>query len=122
MATKSTNTMDEFLQRMLGELAIAKVLPDADLQFLIGLETTILQKLREKTDAMAGQLSAGGGPGGGAGPDAGAAMPPSPMGAMGMGPAQPMPAPSMAGAGVPGVATGPNQINPDELRRMLGQG
>lgn len=122
--------MSEFLQRMLGELAIAKTLPDADLQFLIGLETMILQKLREPVDAMAGQLSGGqgggpvgpgGGPGGGAGADVGAAMPSSPMGAMGMGPAQPMPAPAAAGIGVPGVAQGPGQIPPDELRRMLGQ-
>ena len=87
-------------------------MPDADLQFLISLETTILQKIREPYDQMSGQMSA-----------------PTPGG-------QPMPQPPMPGGGGPpmpggftvgqgggarGMRTEPNAPNPDELRRMLGQ-
>lgn len=131
---RSTNTMSEFLQRMLGDLAMAKTLPDADLQFLVGIETAILQKMREPVDALAGQSAAV--------PDMGAAQAESlpsgmaggmgleTMGAGGMGagmgggPTTPLPG-SMGmsgsgGGGVPGVMSAPQTIPPDELRRMLG--
>ena len=55
MALRSQNTMAESLQKMLGDVADMKVLPDADLQFLIELETVILQKLRAPIDQIMGQ-------------------------------------------------------------------
>lgn len=55
MALRSQNTMAESLQKMLGDVADMKVLPDADLQFLIELETVILQKLRAPIDDIMGQ-------------------------------------------------------------------
>lgn len=114
---RSTNTMAEFLQRMLGELAVAKTLPDADLQFLVGLETAILQKMREPVDALEGQAAAVPGM-----EQAQAeALPTQPMGT-----ATPMGGGGTAlmggggGGGVPNVASQPAMPNPDELRRMLG--
>lgn len=56
MATRSTNTMAEGLQSIMQEITSLKATPDADVAFLIGLETTILQKLREPYDQMAGQM------------------------------------------------------------------
>lgn len=108
-SSRSTNTMAEFLQRMLGDISQAKTLPDADLEFLIGLETGILQKLRAPVDAMAGQMN-GVSP---AGPS------PDQMGPM------PGPLPMSAGGapptgGVPGIRSEPAAPNPDELRRMIG--
>jgi len=61
MALRSQNTMAESLQKMLGDVADMKVLPDADLQFLIELETVILQKLRAPIDDIMGQASGQGG-------------------------------------------------------------
>lgn len=110
--------MAEFLQRMLGELAVAKTLPDADLQFLVGIETAILQKMREPVDALEGQSAAV--PGMEA---AQAEAIPSGMGG-GMGGGAPMPGgmgmSGGGGGGVPGLMSAPQAIPPDELRRMLG--
>lgn len=119
---RSTNTMQEFLQRMLGDLANAKTLPDADLQFLVGLETAILQKLREPVDALAGQTEALGGMEQG---QAEALPPMDPAMTGGGGGGTPMPGGvGMSGAGggpgLPGVMSAPQTIPPDELRRMLG--
>lgn len=127
---RSTNTMSEFLQRILGDLAMAKTLPDADLQFLVGLETAILQKMREPVDALEGQSAAVGGMEQGQAE----ALPPVPPGSDGMGGPMagagggmgtPMPGGmGMSGAGggpgLPGVMSAPQTIPPDELRRMLG--
>jgi hypothetical protein len=55
MATRAQTTMAESLQKMLGDVADMKVLPDADLEFLIQLETVILQKLRAPIDDIMGQ-------------------------------------------------------------------
>lgn len=118
-SSRSTNTMAEFLQRMMGDISEAKTLPDADLEFLIQLETTILQKLRAPVDALMGQMQ-----GQGAGPvdqlqGAGAMMGgmpsgPGPLGVSGA---------PMAPNGqerVPGTRMEPAMPNPDEFRRMLG--
>lgn len=112
MASRSTNTMAEFLQRMLGDLAEAKTLPDADLQFLIQIETTILQKLRAPIDALMGQME------GGANPMSNPAngLTPEMLSGMGMGnlgPGQPQ-------QRVTGTRMEAPQINTDELRRTMG--
>lgn len=101
MPSRSTNTMQEALQRVLSDLAVMKTLPDADLEFIVNLETTVLQKLREPIDNIA---------------RAGLTNAPPQMGPGGAGGANP----SMVGAGVPGIRSEP-QINPDELRRMIQQ-
>lgn len=125
-SSRSTNTMAEFLQRMLGDIAEAKTLPDADLGFLIQIETTILQKLRAPIDALMGQMQAQGGEGqmggemAGVGAEGGqAGLPQMPMIPPGvaMGGGGPIPG---SGGRVPGLRMEPNMPNPDELRRMLG--
>lgn len=78
MATgaRSTNTMSEMLTDMLRNVSVSKTLPDADLEFLVNLETVILTKLRAPLEAAAGQLPGMGAPAGGA--------PPAPPGMEGM--------------------------------------
>jgi hypothetical protein len=117
MAVKSTNTQSEVLTSMLGDISTAKTLPDADLQFLVELETMILGKLREPLDQAAGQMGPGGPSAAGGPPPPGAGMPP--MG----GPMPPPPpgGPEFMGPGPGGPAglrsPGPS---PDELARLLG--
>jgi hypothetical protein len=120
--------MAEMMQRMLGDLAQAKLLPDADLQFIIELETQIITKARQPLDAMqqAGVTQAGGGMGmgmqGGGMPQmqppmpGPPPMPPMPPGAMpggGQNPSMPPP------GGVPGVMSNPSAPSADELQRLL---
>lgn len=130
---RTTNTMSEMLVNMLREISVAKTLPDADLEFLVGVETLLLSKLRQPLEAAAGQMpmpvgggmgAMGGGPGGmppgpppaGMGASAPGGFPP-PM--MGMPPAMDAPVPPPAGQpGVPGLRAQP-QISPDELARTL---
>lgn len=104
-ATRGTNTQAEALQRLLADISQIKTMPDADLEWLIQLETFILAKLREPIEQMSGQMQGM------------AAGPPSPqpgMSPMGGG----VPGGGMAG-GPPGVMPGGQAPNPDELRRML---
>lgn len=115
MAVKSTNTQAEVLQSVLSDISVAKTLPDADLNFLVELETMILQKLRQPLDQASGQL----------GP-AGPTTPPPPgagPGAMG-GPTPPPPMPGGAEFAMPGGGGPPGVRNagppPDELARLLG--
>lgn len=118
MATRGTNTMIEGLQKLAQDITALKMTPDADVSFLIGLETQVLQKLREPFEAAAGQM----GPPPGNAVDmgmsaAGAAAGPSIMpGGGGVpsgmpGPGGPMP------ASVPGGAM---RQSPDMMRRALG--
>lgn len=107
---RTTNTMSEMLTNTLRDLALAKTLPDANLEFLINLETQIISFLRQPYDAAAGQLEG-----------AAASMPPGqdpnlpPL--MPMGPAIPdAPIPP----GVPGLRAQPSGPSPDELSRLLG--
>lgn len=101
MAQRSENTMAESLQKMLGDVADMKVLPDADLEFLIQLETVILQKLRAPIDDIMGQ---------------GQGNQQQQM--------QPQMAPQVPGSAgperVPGLRMEPNMPNMDEFQRMMG--
>lgn len=99
--SRQTNTFGEMLQKMLRDLADMKTAPDADLPFIIDLETQVVGKLRQPIDNVAAQGLT--------------QVPPDPaMGmAMGMGPAMP------PAEGVPGVRSMPTMPSPDELRRIL---
>lgn len=92
MATRSTNTMVEALQRLHADIAQMKTLPDADLAFVTELETMVVQFLRGPIEQMqaAGQLPPGGPPPG--------MVPPTQTGGLYGQPAMP---------------------NPDELRRII---
>lgn len=96
--------MSEGLQSLMSDISQMKTLPDADLEFLVELETFILNKLREPIDATMGQVP-------GSPPGAG-----NPQGGIG-----PLPGvPSAPGGGVPNLRTEPAAPNPDELRRLVG--
>lgn len=121
---RSTNTMGEVLVDILRQLSVAKTLPDADLEFLVNIETAVIQKLRQPLDQAMGQLPEGAiDPNSLAGPDG----PPPGMGGPPPGMEQmmaqapvmdaPMPPPP-PGPGVPGLRTQP-QIPPDELSRIM---
>lgn len=106
--------MSEALQGFLADLSYIKTLPDADLEFIISLETQILQKLRAPFEQMAGQMdemgaAAGAGPG----------MPPGMSGGAPSGGAMPVEM-QPPGGGVPGIRSSPGMPDPDELRRLIG--
>lgn len=103
MATRGTNTMQEALQRLLGDIAQMKTLADADIAWMTELESMVLTKIREPLDAMrqSGQLPQ---------PDQG-------MGGMGGQP--PMPAGAPMGGGMMAGAAPPNA---NELQRLLNSG
>lgn len=90
--------MVEGLRKLLSSITDLKMTEDADLPFLINLETTVLQRIKDGADNAMQPGSA-------------------PSGLMG--------APSMPGMGspvqVPGLQQGPVAPNPDELRRVLQQ-
>lgn len=70
MSQRVDNTMIEFLQKLLKNIAEAKLLPDADMAFLVQLENEILNRAKQPVNDMrdAGILPPAGGP---------PAMPPS---------------------------------------------
>lgn len=108
-ATRTTDTMQEVLGKILRQISDAKAMPDSDLEFLVSLETMILQELRSPADQGAAQAQM---TGAAPGPmNGGAPMPGGPMGPGG-------------GMGLPpGMAPGgpaPMMGNPDEMARMLG--
>jgi hypothetical protein len=97
--------MAEGLQAMLGSIAEMMAAPDADLEFLGQLNTTVLTKIRQPFDQMAQTQNAQAGMGGAPSPES---MPP--------------PEPQMTEFGpaaVPGQRNNPTLPNPDELRRVL---
>lgn len=129
MATRSTNTMSEVLISILEMLASAKVMPDADVAWIINLETQIADKAREPYKAMAGPANQAGmeaGVGGG-GPDLasllggmGPGMPGPPNTPGAAGPPMPqMPAP-MTGARPGGGGMSPSGMG--EVSRIMGAG
>lgn len=118
MAVKTENTMAEGIQSIFTDIATLKMTADADIPFLIGLETAILGYI--KSGAPQAQQQPGGGIGS-----------PNPMGG---------PPPGMSAGGVPGgmqpqhqmpgmgsrvmspsPAMGPQTADMGELRRLLGQ-
>lgn len=105
MALRSENTMAESLQKMLADISTMKVLPDADLEFLIQLETAVLQKLRAPIDQMMNQMNPQG---------------QNPQGVPSVGPLGPMTPGPVQMERVPGLRSEPNMPSPDELRRMMG--
>lgn len=96
---------------MLGDIADLKLSDNADLPFLIQLETQVIQQLKGGADqALGGQggmSGQGGMPGGMGGAPAGLLGSPAPPPGMG------------SPAGVPGLQQGPMMPNADELRRTL---
>lgn len=107
---RGTNTQEEALKKLLNSITEIKTMPDADLEFLVNLETTILQYIRGRVDqAMAPQPPS---------PDPQMAGVSEAMSGMGM---AAMPAGPGGGGGVPGLRQEPAMPNPDELRRMLNQ-
>lgn len=104
--TRSVNTMAEGLQNMMGEISRMKLMPDADLEFLIGLETSILNYTHQQATQTTPQQQLGPYP-----PQQGAMMP-SPMGSRLAN--VPPPAP---GGGMPGGP--PTPPNMDEIARAL---
>lgn len=112
------------LEVLMKQIATMKGLADANLPFLIQLETMVLSEIRnpERMMQAAGilpqsgdnpqglaQLGLPGGAGPGGPPGMGGGMP----GGMSA------PPPSMMGDGNAGMATGPAPANPDEMRRIL---
>jgi hypothetical protein len=51
--TRQTNTMEEKLRKLLPQIADMKLAEDADQEFIGGLETRLIGKLREPIDRMA---------------------------------------------------------------------
>lgn len=95
--------MQEALQRLLTDVAQMKTLADADLPWLVELESMVLTKIRQPVDQMQQ-------PGGALAQPTGPMQPP-----MGGG----MPAGSPMGGGMMAGAQAPNA---DELSRLLGAG
>lgn len=116
--TSATNTQAEALRKILSDISNIKTFPDADLEFLINLETMILQQIRGQVEQNMAPKDTGMDQG-----LAAMAANPSMPGSTGpMGPAGPSPMGQFGGfgGGVPGIRQDPGAPNPDELRRMIG--
>ncbi len=115
MATRSTNTMQEGMAGLMQSIQEMKLMPDADLPWLINLETQIISKVQSQYGAS-NQVPPPGAPGN-AQP---APMDPAMMAGMGGG-GMPMPGSNTgSGVGTRGMQVGPAMPNPDEIRRMVG--
>lgn len=115
MAIRSTNTFIEALQQLHQDVAQAKMVADADMPFLIQVETMILNRMKQPIQSMqdGGQLPQDGAPTAGGMPPG---MNPGVPSGIGPGTGGPMAAGAGRGA-MPSAAP-----NFDELRRMLSQG
>lgn len=106
VGSRSTNTMTEGLRKLLADISDMKILPDADIPYLLNLEQQVVSKLREPIDRMQQQGITGvPAPGGMGGP-----VPPGPGAGMG--------APGPMDQQIPGVSQ-QRMPSPDELRRVL---
>lgn len=115
--SRSTNTMTEGLRVLLADLADMKIMPDADLPFILDIEQRIVGKLREPIDSIYQQGNTDVAPPT-AGPEAG--MPAMPPGMPPMGPGAGMGAPGPMDQQVPGLSQR-RVPNMDEMRRVLSQ-
>jgi hypothetical protein len=119
--------MAEGLTKIIKDIAGMKMEPDADMPFLISIETDILNYLKPPVPGQGGQ------PGGPGGAPQGPPMGGPPGGAMGQAMGQVMgqpqgPPPGMMGGPMAAIAggggvmagPGPGMPNPDEFRRGLG--
>lgn len=111
MASRSTNTMREFVERLVQDLAQAQTLADADLPFLLGLQGQCIEWTRDPQKKLAEQ---------GLVPND-QQQPPPPMQGAPQGPPPGgggMPG-FAAGGGRGGVMPGAPAPNSDELTRLL---
>lgn len=128
MPVKSNQSFNEGLQQTLQDIALMKTMPDGDVPFLVGLETQVIDYIKQRTATMVNggmfgppqQQGQGGGPGGmpGGGPPPGMQAGPPPQQ-----PPQQMQGPNPYPNGLRGTAPpGAAPPNPDEIRRMIGGG
>jgi hypothetical protein len=103
--TRQNNTMSEGLHQLLSSIAQLKAAPDADLEFLSGVEASILQKLRQPMEQAAQAMA-----------QAGGVLPPAMAGQLGGAAQGGMRGPAQGPQGPPPSAAMPN---PDELRRLV---
>lgn len=102
---RQTNTMAEFIQKMLRLITDAKIAPDSDLPFLVNLETQLLQYVKQPMEEAGMDMSG-----------LNAQMPGEPTlvgDRVGFSPSP--------GGGVPGVRQGMNMPPVDDLARLLTQ-
>lgn len=99
MASRSTNTMQEALSRLMREIADMKLLTDADLPWLVQVESMIISRMKQPVEALVQQGQ----------------LPPGPESQMMMG----SPAGSMQGGG---MMAGTQAPSGDELQRFLSAG
>ena len=102
--TRQTNTFAEGLQKILQDIAILKVAPDADLNFIYNLESMIISQIRAPQDQLAQIQAQQAGQGG---------MPPMPQGAPQQGP--PPMDPSMMQGAPQGMPPGQPPMDPSQL-------
>lgn len=119
MARTTGDTMAEGLQKQLSQLGALMALPDADMNFLQGVQSAIATYLQQGAmgATQGGNINLPPGPGA-PGPANATNQGMPPMGGM-QGPAAGGPGipPMMQGPGVGGIQPPPNM---DELRRVLG--
>jgi len=119
---RSTNTMAEGLKRFLGQLADLKTMDDADMGFLVNMETQILDYIKGPAKAQEAAMAMGG------------SMPLTPQLASAAPGGVPQGLPSLGPGGMPpgglpplppaprppgGLRAEPQMPPVDELRRML---
>lgn len=116
MAVKSENTMQEGMQSLMQDIAVMKFMPDADLNFLVSLETMIIGYQRQAMDQTQQQANPGMNMPPGAGMPPGGGLPPN-------GGMPPMVSGPMAGRGMvnqPGPAPmSPGPPPMDEMQRLM---
>lgn len=110
MAGSSNDTYAGALEVLMKQLATMKGLADANLPFIIQIETQIIQEIRSPERMM---QQAGITPPAQQNPMGNAQLGLPPMGGMGA------PPPSEMGAGVSGVQNSPGPVDPEAMQRIL---